>query len=189
MGYKERLGTGGHSAIPSHKLLLVRMGGEALHIVNFSADADGLTHNLHFFRTINNLSAQGALSLEAGENYAAFLAPQIVLQMVQNTACVGHAAGGQDNLGAGGIINGHGFLSRSGKAQVMHSNQAAPLHFIQRSRLFVVFLRIGKGNGGGTVSHGAVHIDGHLGNFAFGDKLLEIIEQNLGTTYGEGRND
>ena len=94
MGNEKGLGAHGHITIPGQKLLLIRMGGEALHIVNLGADANGLAHDLHFFSAIDNLAAQGALGLEAGEYYAAFLTPQIVLQMVQNTSGIGHTAGG-----------------------------------------------------------------------------------------------
>ena len=151
------------------------MGRKSLHIVNFGVDSDILAHNLNTLNTFYQPASDSALRLIAGKHYAAVLTPQIMLKVMQNTSGICHTAGRNNNLAARNFVNRHRFLHRSGKAQVMHRYQPAPLHCVKRPRFLIVFLGIRHSNLRSSVGHRTIYVNRNLRNFAFRLQLLEIV--------------
>ena len=111
-----------------------------------------------------------------------------MLQVMQNTSGICHAAGRNNNLAARNFVNRHGFLHRCGKAQVMHRHQPASLHSVKCPRFLIIFLGIRHSNLRSSVGHRTIYINRNLRNFAFRLQLLEIVQQYLRTPYSKRRN-
>ena len=76
-----------------------------------------LTKELHGFCPVLQLPAERALRLIAYEQNDAFLAPQVVLQMVADPARLAHAAGGENDLGLRVGVDELGFVGGNGQLQ------------------------------------------------------------------------
>ena len=78
---------------------------------------DVFAEELHGLRAVFQLPAERPLRLIAYEQDDVFLAPQVVFQMVADSARLAHAAGGEYDLGLGVGIDELGFVGGNGQLQ------------------------------------------------------------------------
>ena len=82
-------------------MIPVGVGAEALEVHDLSPHGDLLAEHFHRLGSVQQVAAQSPRGLEAHKHHGALRPPQIVLQVVADTARVAHTRGGDDNLGGG----------------------------------------------------------------------------------------
>ena len=93
------------TAQPVQQTRFVGMAGGTLQGGNFRIDGNFFTEELHCFHAVLELPAQGAFRLITDEENDALTAPQVVLQVVSDSARFAHTAGREDHLGVGMQFN------------------------------------------------------------------------------------
>lgn len=79
---------------------------------------DFLTPQAHEFRTVDQRTHHGSAGLVPDNNHVAVATPDIVLQMMADTAAVTHAAVGDDDRAGVDSIEFHGLLRCTHEMQV-----------------------------------------------------------------------
>ena len=77
-----------------------------------------LAEDAHPFRAIHQPPAERALRLEAGDQYAALGASQVVAQMVLDAAGIAHAARGNDDGAGANLVEGDGLVHAADEVQI-----------------------------------------------------------------------
>ena len=103
---------------PLDKVVMVGVGRKALEVDDLRLDGDLLAEELDLFNAIEQPTAQRAGRLEADEHDRAVRAPEIVLQVMADTAGVAHTGGGNDDLGCRVHVEHLRFLARLNKVEV-----------------------------------------------------------------------
>ena len=75
------------------------MSGNACQQCHLGVNIDFLAQDLHCFGTVIDDSAQGSVGLISGKKNGVPFIPQVMFQMMPDTASFAHSAGGYDHLG------------------------------------------------------------------------------------------
>ena len=186
------LGLGGLDVSdPRQQVIPVGMGGKALKVHDLGVNGDLLAEELHTSDALQQGAAQGALPLIAHEHDGALRLPEVVLQVVTDTARVAHTGGGDDDLGDTVLVQPLGFLHRLRHAEVGEvEHVGAVLH--QRQRVGVqIAVQIAGENGGGTAGQRRVDVNREIRVGLHQLLILDLpdeVQQFLGAAYGEGGN-
>ena len=134
---------------------------------------------------------EGAYRLITHKEDGAFVTPQIVLQMVTDTPRFAHAACGDDDLGAGVLVDHTAVFRRDGNAKPLKTDGVHPLVDEVLGFLVVVhFTHFGKDVGGFNCKR-AVHHDGETVvplDFAFFLDVADEVKDLLRAPYRKGRD-
>ena len=76
--HKDLLWGGGEVGGPGQQMVPVRVGAEALEVLQMGLDGDLLAEELHALRALQQGAAQGSLPLVAHENHGALRPPEVV---------------------------------------------------------------------------------------------------------------
>ena len=174
---------------PVQQMIPVGVGAETLEVDDLGPDGHILAEQLHAGRAVQQGAAQGAGGLEAHEHHGAVGTPQVVLQVVADTARVAHTAGGDDDLGDMIHIQQLGFLHRLRQMQAREvEHMGAVLH--QGQRLLVqIAPQIAAEDAGGGLGQGRIHIHREVLYGGHQMAVLDLpdeVQQLLGTAHGEG---
>src|SRR5690606_18753565 len=101
-----QLGAGLEMADPIDQLGLARMCGEAAESMHPGSYRDALMQQLDGLSTVDNGPTQSAAGLKARNDQVTFLAPEVVLEVVQDPSAVTHAATGDDDCAAFEAVDG-----------------------------------------------------------------------------------
>ena len=93
------------------------MAARAVQDSDLGIHGDILAKQPDFLYPVQQRPAQRALGLIARDKDDVFRHPEIVLQMMPDTARVAHTAGGEDDLGARIAVDCLGILCRDGELQ------------------------------------------------------------------------
>ena len=166
-----------------------RQAGE---VDDLRLDGDLLTEQLDLGSAVQQAAAQTALCLIAHEDHGALLPPQIMLQMMADTACIAHTAGRNDDLGHLVGVQSTGLLGGFGEPQIIEGQHLdAVLHQLN-GLLIQITGQITGENGGGGLCQRTVHIYREVGHRGHQPPLLDLpdeIQQFLGTSHCKGRDD
>ena len=186
------LGLGGLDVSdPRQQVIPVGMGGKALEVHDLGVNGDLFAEELHTSDALQQGAAQGALPLIAHEHDGALRLPEVVLQVVTDTARVAHTGGGDDDLGDTVLVQPLGFLHRLRHAEVGEvEHVGAVLH--QRQRVGIqIAVQIAGENGGGTAGQRRVDVNREIRVGLHQLLILDLpdeVQQFLGAAYGEGGN-
>ena len=100
---------------PLHQRVVPGVGGQPLEVDNFGLHGNLFPKHLDLLRPVEQMTAKAALGLEAHENHRALGPPQVVLEMVADTASITHAACRNDDLGMVVHVEQLGLLHRFGE--------------------------------------------------------------------------
>lgn len=118
---------------PLDEMIVIGVGRQALEVDDFRLDGDLLAEELDLFNAIEQPTAQRAGRLEADEHDRAVRAPEIVLQVMADTARVAHAGGRDDDLGRRVHVEHLGLLARLDQVKVREGKHVrAVLHKLER---------------------------------------------------------
>src|SRR5690606_24843373 len=98
--HQMQLGARLEMADPVDQLGLAGVGREAAQRVHLRVHRDALVHQLDGPGAIDDRPPQRAAGLEAGYHQVTFLAPEVVLEMMQDAPAGAHAAAGDDDHAA-----------------------------------------------------------------------------------------
>src|SRR5262245_12256266 len=87
------------------------MPAELIDARNFSADAHGLAENAHFGEALDEFAAERVLGLEAGDEDRVARILDVVAEVVEDAALLGHTGGGDDDKGAVEVVESFGLGS------------------------------------------------------------------------------
>src|SRR3989344_3992102 len=76
------------------------MRGEAAEGVHLGFYRDALMEDFHVLGAVDDIASQRALGLETGKDQVAILAPEVVLEVVDNAPAGAHTAAGDDDCAA-----------------------------------------------------------------------------------------
>ena len=162
--HKDLLGSGAEAADPVQQVGAVGVGAEPLKVDDACVDGDLLAEEFDGLGAFQQPPAQRALRLVAHEHHGALAAPQVVLQVVTDTAGITHAGGGDNDLGPGVQVQGLGLVGglnqsepREGK-QVFSAMEDGDGLFIQ------VAPQVPGVDLGGLGSQGTVHAHLEVGS-------------------------
>ena len=186
------LGLGGLDVSdPRQQVIPVGMGGKALKVHDLGVNGDLLAEELHTSDALQQGAAQGALPLIAHEHDGALRLPEVVLQVVTDTARVAHTGGGDDDLGDTVLVQPLGFLHRLRHAEVGEvEHVGAVLHQGQGVGVQIA-VQIAGENGGGTAGQRRVDVNREIRIGLHQLLILDLpdeVQQFLGAAYGEGGN-
>ena len=102
---------------PLQQVAAVSVRTKAGEVDNSGTDGDLFPEKLDRFCTFQQTAAERALCLIAHEDDGAFRSPEIVLEMVTDTACVTHARGRDNDFGGAVFVQGTGLLGGVGEGQ------------------------------------------------------------------------
>ena len=94
-------------ADPVEQLRLPGVRGEAAEGVYLGFYRDALMEDFYILRTVDNATPQCALSLKTGEDQMAVVAPEVVLEMMDDSPAGAHAAAGDDDRAALDPVDRH----------------------------------------------------------------------------------
>ena len=134
------------------------------------------------------MAAQCSLRLKAGEQDAAFLARQIVAQVVPDASRVAHAAGGNDDRARTNLVQRHGFLGAFREMQIRQVF-AARVPSCQALRLFVEQLKVFARDARGFRGHRRINEYSRLPQPPLAGETVQVVQDFLGSTDREGRHD
>ena len=177
---------------PAQQVVSVGVGGKALEIHDLSVDGDFLAEHLDALGTLQQGAAQGTLALIAHEHHGTLAAPQIMLQVVADTARVAHAGGGDDDLGGGFLVQGLGLLAGLRHPQVRKVEHVGAVPDQLQGVFVQVAVEIPGEDGGGLFRQGRVDIDGEIRVGFHQARVLDLpdeVQKLLGTAHGEGGDD
>ena len=103
---------------PLDEMIVIGVGRQALEVDDLRLDGDLLAEELDLFNAVEQSAAQRAGRLEADEHDRAVRAPEVVLEVMADTARVAHAGGGNDDLGRRVHVEHLGLLARLNKVEV-----------------------------------------------------------------------
>ena len=177
---------------PFQQMIPVRVGAEAGKVLQAGPDGDLLAEELHALRSLQQLAAQGALSLEAHEEDCTFRTPEVVLQVVPDAARVAHAGGGDDDLGGPVLVQGLGLLAALRGVEVGEAEHVLALSHQPHRVVVHVAPKVPVKNGCGLFRQGRVDVNREVR--AGVDQVLFLdfpdkIEELLGPAHGEGGDD
>ena len=176
---------------PGQQVIPVGVGGKALEIHDLGVNGDLLTEELHILGPLQQRAAQSALPLVAHEHHGALRSPQVVLQVVANTARVAHTGGGDDNLGDTVLVQGLGFLHRLRHAEVGEvEHVGAVLHQSQGVGIQIA-VQIPGEDGGGPAGQRRVDVNREIRVGLHKALVLDLpdeVQKLLGAAHGEGGN-
>ena len=189
---EHRLGLCVEAPEPAQQTCLVGVAGGSVQGGDFGIDGDLFTEELHGLGTVLELTAQGILRLIANEQDHTLRPPQIVLQVVPDTARFAHAAGGEDHLGGPVEIDGLGLIGGDTQGHAGRPDGViSRLEHRAGLRVQTAYVTLEE-NARGFHRQGGVHIHGEIRMARDQALLLDLpdgIEHLLGTTHGEGGND
>ena len=114
-------------------MIVIGVGRQALEVDDFRLDGDLLAEELDLLYAVEQPAAQCAGRLEADEYDRAVRAPEIVLQVMADTARVAHAGGRDDDLGRRVHVEHLRFLARLDQVKVGEGEHVrAVLHKLER---------------------------------------------------------
>ncbi len=177
-------------ADPVDQLGLAGVGREAAQRVHLRVHRDALVHQLDGPGAIDDRPPQRAAGLEAGYHQVTFLAPEVVLEMMQDAPAGAHAAAGDDDHAALEAVDGHRVLGGGCGFQhrqpALDAVAAVLLRFDGRLAADFQLLLEMRVDGVGADRHGAVEEHGLLWQATFLIEHAQVVDQVLGAAHGEG---
>ena len=160
MHHKHAIGAIVKGVQPTHQAHAVGMRTGVAQHFDMGVYRDVIAQDAHPFGAVLNGVAEGAYRLISHKEDGAFVAPQIVLQMVADTSRLAHAAGGNDHLGTGVLVDHTAVIRRDADAQSLKPDGVDAGVYEVLCLLVVVHLpHFGKDVGGFNGKR-AVHHDG-----------------------------
>ena len=158
MHHEYLLGLGREGIDPVDEAVLIRVAALASQHINAGVDLNRLAEQLDLLGAVHQTAAQRAVALIAHKQHGAFLAPQVVLQVVTDAAGIAHAAGGDDHLGLLVHIQGLGIVRGDRQAQVGAGDGVDAL--LEQLQGFLIGALVGVllEHIGGFHGQGAVHV-------------------------------
>lgn len=120
-------GPGAEVLDPPQQAVPVGVGGEAMEVDDPRPHGDLLAEELDRADAVEEPSAQAALGLIAHEHHGALRPPEVVLEVVANTASVAHTGGGDDHLRVGSRLRARDSSLLSVMVRPGNWNRAPPL--------------------------------------------------------------
>ena len=168
------------------------MAADAGQGFDLGRNLDFLVEQLDALCSIHQNAAEGPDRLVPDKENHALRTPEVVLEMMADTAGIAHAAGRDDDLGRFVLVDGHGFLLADSKLQAgEHQRVNARTDFIPH--LFVQIRGVTlQENACRLNGEGAVHIDREIA--VPGDKtpcfdLADKIQDLLRPAHSKGGDD
>ncbi len=115
------------SGQPVQQSVSVRMTRKALQVMDLSLDMDFFSEEGYILDPVQNQPAQSAFCLITHKDDAVFRVPEIVLQVMADSAGFTHATGGYDDLWRGVQVELLGFFTGSGEFQIFKVQGVAAL--------------------------------------------------------------
>ena len=186
------LGLGGLDVSdPRQQVIPVGMGGKALKVHDLGVNGDLLAEELHTSDALQQGAAQGTLPLIAHEHDGALRLPEVVLQVVTDTARVAHTGGGDDDLGDTVLVQPLGFLHRLRHAEVGEVEHVGAVLHQRQSVGIQIAVQIPGEDGGGTAGQRRVDVNRKIRVGLHKALVLDLpdeVQKLLGTAHGEGRD-
>ena len=186
---KDRLGLFLEASQPPQKTCLVSVTAGAVEGGDLCVDGNVLTEEPYPVGSVLQLSAQRTLGLVAYEQDGIFRTPEVVLQMVADTARFAHTAGREDHFGAVVEIDLLGFLGGDGQADAVEPQGIDPLPHQGGSFFIEAVLVALEEDARGFHRQGTVHIHRETIvplDHSFVEDLPDGIEHLLGAPHGKG---
>ena len=177
---------------PAQQVVPVGVGGKALEIHDLGVDGDLLAEHLDALGALQQGAAQSALALIAHEHHGALSAPQIMLQVVADTARVAHAGGGDDDLGGGFLVQGLGLLAGLRHPQIRKVEHMGAVLYQLQGVLIQVAAEVPGEDGGGLFRKRRVDIDGEIRIGLHQSRVLDLpdeVQKLLSAAHGERGDD
>ena len=177
---------------PVHQVVVIGVRAEAGEVDDLGPDGHVLAEELDTVGPIQQVAAQGARGLEAHEHHGAVGAPEVILQMVADTARVAHTGSGDNDLGGLVHVQQLGLVYRLGQVQTGEAEHMGAVLHQRQSVLVQIAPQIAAENRGGLLGQRAVHVhrevlDGRDQIFVL--DLADKVQQLLGAAHGEGGDD
>ena len=174
---------------PIGEAFAVGVGGEC--VDDFDACAEGrfFAEDLDGLAFFDDAAAEGVFSLEAADEDDVIGVGDRVFEMVKDASAFTHAARGDDDHGAGHIVEGHGFF---GGADELHAREDERVFaFSEHVAGFIVVDFAMRGvNLCSLAGEGRVDEDfDFTRHFSAGLEFVQVVDDLLGATDGEGRDD
>ena len=97
---------GGEGVEPIEQFALAGVTGEAAEGGDACADDDVVAEDADIFSAFDEAAAEGAFGLVAGDEDGDAALPEVVFEVVDDSAAFAHAAGGDDDAGVPGVVEG-----------------------------------------------------------------------------------
>ena len=179
------------SAQPFQKAFPVRMAADAVQFTDLRSHLDLLTKKLHLIRAFNDGPSQRSHCLITHEENRTFRPPEVVFQMVLDSACLAHAAGGKNHFRIRIKVDIFGIIAGDRGPKAVKTN-GVDAFFHQLHGLFIVIVphmlledrrrlqrqrTVHKDLEAVMIFHQMVLLD-----------LSDEIQHLLGPAHGKGRN-
>ena len=175
------------AAKPLQQAALVGMRGQAAHRVHARSHADVAAVDAHPLRAIDQPAAQCADALVTDEHHVRTAHAEVLLEVMQDAAAIGHAAAGDDDRAAPHPVDRHRLFSAGGQVQVRHGERGwlAPPHGLRIGieQLVVAVIDLHH-----LARHRAVQIDPPARELPFFPVFREPVQQFLGAADRERRD-
>ena len=184
-------GPGAEVLDPPQQAVPIGVGGEAVEVDDPRPHGDLLAEELDRADAVEEPSAQAALGLIAHEHHGALRPPEVVLEVVADTAGVAHTGGGDDHLRGRVQVEGAGLIAALGDGEAGELEQGPALEGGD-GLLVQIAVEIPGEDAGGLAGQGGVHHHGKAGHALDEALLLHLpdeVQQLLGAAHGEGGDD
>src|SRR5690606_625220 len=102
---------------PTDQIALSCVCGESAQRMKLRVDRQALVHDAYLLLAIDQSAANRSPGLKARENDVTVLAPEVVLEMMDDATAVTHAGSGNDDRTTGDLVDGDGFVRCLGTFQ------------------------------------------------------------------------
>ena len=113
---------------PVQKPVHIRVSADALHLADLRRHVDFLAKKLHLCGSFDKRSSQRADRLISHKKDGVAGIPQIMLQVVFDTARIAHAAGGNNNLAVLVIVDRLGIVAGDGSTETGETQRVDAVH-------------------------------------------------------------
>ena len=177
---------------PLQQALPVGVARKAGELADLRLHLDGFAEELHVVRTLQQRAAQRVHGLIAHKEDGAFLPPEVMLEVVADTARFAHAAGRDDDLRHGVSVDGTGLIAGDADLQARELDGVDAL-CQQSVGLFIKAGGVGVLEDSGGLD-GQRAVDVHREAAVAGDQILFLyladeVEQFLSAAHCKARDD
>ena len=174
--------------VVGEEFVVVGVAGEGVEGFDFGIDLEFVAEDGDVFVAFAEFPAEGVFGAVADKQDHVFVVGDVVAEVVEDAAGLGHAGGGDDDGGAFEGVEGFGFVDAADEAEAVEAEWVVAHEDGVADVLAEVF-EVETEDFGGADGEGAVDVGGDGFDAAFVDELVELVEELLGAFDGEGGDD
>lgn len=178
----------GDAVVVGDEFVVVGVAGEGVEGFDFRVDLEFVAEDGDVFVTFAEFPTERVFGAVADEEDHVFAVGDVVAEVMEDAAGLGHAGGGDDDGRAFEGVESFGLFDATDEAEAFEA-EGVVAHEDGVADVFAEVFEVEAEDFGGANGEGAVDVGGDGFDAAFVDELVEFVEELLGAFDGERRDD